>query len=244
MTDIVDPQELEGLRVAFLIADGVSLVELEEPRRILEAAGAHVELVAPRYGEVHTMDHLDKAGTVPVDRALLDADPQRYDALVLPGGVANADHLRRDPDAVAFVAGFPTLGRPVAAICHAPWLLVEAGVARGRTLTSCASLKTDIRNAGGAWVDEPVHVDDGLITSRELQRTRAASRSRPAAGGVCHAVRAARRGALARRASPPSASVRVPDGLVRKLTRHPAGAMIRGDPGEPVRRTVVGRGES
>lgn len=190
MTDVVDSQQLEGCTVAFLIADGVSLIELEEPRSMLEAAGARVELVASRYGEVHTMDHLDKAGTVPVDRALLDADPGHYDALVLPGGVAGADHLRRDPDAVAFVAAFPAQGRPVAAICHAPWLLVEAGVVRGRTLTSWPSLKTDIRNAGGTWVDEPVHVDDGLITSRGPKDLPAFCAALAAAlGEVRHAVR-------------------------------------------------------
>jgi protease I len=166
MTAVVDSQQLTGRAVAFLIADGVSLIELEEPHRMLEAAGARVELVAPHYGEVLAMDYLEKAGTVPVDRALLDADPTRYDALVLPGGVANADHLRRDPDAVAFVAAFPAQARSVAAICHAPWLLVEAGMVRGRTLTSWPSLKTDIRNAGGVWVDEPVHVDGRFITSR------------------------------------------------------------------------------
>jgi protease I len=166
MTGIVDSQQLTGRAVAFLIADGVSLIELEEPHRMLEAAGARVELVAPHYGEVLAMDYLEKAGTVPVDRALLDADATRYDALVLPGGVANADHLRRDPDAVAFVAAFPAQARSVAAICHAPWLLVEAGMVQGRTLTSWPSLKTDIRNAGGVWVDEPVHVDERFITSR------------------------------------------------------------------------------
>jgi len=162
----IDSQQLTGRTVAFLIADGVSLIELEEPHSVLEAAGARVELVAQHYGEVHAMDYLEKAGTVPVDRALLDADPARYDALVLPGGVANADHLRRDSDAVAFVAAFPEQGRSVAAICHAPWLLVEAGVVQGRTLTSWPSLKTDIRNAGGVWVDVPVHVDERFITSR------------------------------------------------------------------------------
>jgi protease I len=166
MTGIVDPQQLNGHTVAFLIADGVSLIELEEPHAMLEAAGARVELVAPHYGEVHAMDYLENAGTVPVDRALVDADPTRYDALVLPGGVANADNLRRDPDAVAFVAAFPAQACSVAAICHAPWLLVEAGVVQGRTLTSWPSLKTDIRNAGGVWVDEPVHVDERFITSR------------------------------------------------------------------------------
>jgi protease I len=166
MTDNVDLQQLKGRSVAFLMADGVSLIELEEPHCMLEASGARVELVAPHYGEVHAMDYLDKAGTVPVDRALVDADPGRYDALVLPGGVASADHLRRDPDAVAFVAAFPAQGCSVAAICHAPWLLVEAGIAQGRTLTSWPSLRTDIRNAGGIWVDEPVHVDERLITGR------------------------------------------------------------------------------
>jgi protease I len=166
MTGIVDSQQLDGHTVAFLIADGVSLIELEEPHCMLEAAGARVELVAPHYGEVHAMDYLEKAGTVPVDRALVDADPAHYDALVIPGGVANADNLRRDPDAVAFVAAFPAQDRSVAAICHGPWLLVEAGVVQGRTLTSWPSLKTDIRNAGGVWVDEPVHVEGRLITSR------------------------------------------------------------------------------
>lgn len=150
-----------------LIADGSSRIELEEPRRALEAAGARVELVAPRHGEVHVMDHLEKAGTVPVDRALIDADPARYAALVLPGGVAGTDHLRRDPDAVALIADFVAQGRLVAAICHAPWLLIEAGLIRGRTLTSWPSLRTDILNAGGRWVDEEVHREGDVITSRK-----------------------------------------------------------------------------
>jgi protease I len=184
MTETPEPHELAGRTVAFLIADGASRVELEEPHELLEAGGARVEIVAPRYGEVHVMDRLDKAGTVPVDRSLLDADASRYDALVLPGGVAGVDHLRRDPGAVAFVAACRERGIPIAAICHAPWLLVEAGAVAGRTLTSWPSLRTDIRNAGGAWVDEPVWVEDGLVTSRGPRELL----------GFCDALLAAMRG--------------------------------------------------
>lgn len=158
--------QLEGKRVAVLVADGVELSTLTEPRRALEASGARVDLVAPRRGEVWTMEHLERSGTVPVDFSLVDAEPGRFDALVLPGGVANVDHLRRDPDAVAFVDAFVSARRPVGTIGHAPWLLVEADRARGRTLAAWPSLQTDIGNADGTWVDEQVHVDDALITCR------------------------------------------------------------------------------
>jgi protease I len=162
---------LKGKKVAILVAnEGIEQVELTEPRKALEAAGATVELLAPQAGEAQTFNHLDKADRFPVDRAVGDADASGYDGLMLPGGVANPDNLRTHPEAVAFVRAFFDAGKPVAAICHAPWTLVEAGVVQGRTLTSWPSLQTDIRNAGGTWVDEEVVVDAGpstLVTSRK-----------------------------------------------------------------------------
>jgi protease I len=159
---------LDGKKVAFLVAnEGVEQVELEAPWEALREAGAETELIAPDPGEVQAFEHLDKGETFPVDRTVADADPDDYGGLVLPGGVANPDRLRTDEDAVAFARAFFEAGKPVAAICHAPWTLVEAGVVDGRTLTSWPSLKTDIRNAGGNWVDEEVHVDGGLVTSRK-----------------------------------------------------------------------------
>jgi protease I len=159
---------LDGKRAAFLVAnEGVEQVELERPWEAVREAGAETDLIAPESGEVQAFDHLDKADTFPVDRTVADADPDDYDALVLPGGVANPDILRTSEDAVAFTRAFFEAGKPVAAICHGPWTLVEAGVVEGRTLTSWPSLKTDIRNAGGIWVDEEVHVDAGLVTSRK-----------------------------------------------------------------------------
>ncbi len=155
-------------KVAVLVAnEGIEQVELTEPWLALEKAGAEPELVAPKAGRAQAMNHLDKAETFPVDRVVSEADPDDYVALMLPGGVANPDALRTDPDAVAFARSFFEAGKPVAAICHAPWTLVEADVVRGRTLTSWPSLRTDIRNAGGTWVDEQVHNDHGLVTSRE-----------------------------------------------------------------------------
>jgi len=157
---------LDG-RVAVLVAnEGIEQVELTEPWKALESAGARPELIAPKSGSVQAFNHLDKADTFPVDRTVSEADPADYIGLVLPGGVANPDALRMDKDAVAFVQAFVAAGKPVAAICHAPWTLVEADVVRGRTLTSWPSLQTDIRNAGGTWVDEEVHNDRGLVTSR------------------------------------------------------------------------------
>ena len=160
--------EITGKRVAFLVAnEGIEQVELTEPWKAVEAAGGRPELIAPEPGSAQAFNHLDKADTYEVDETVSDADAADYDALVLPGGVANPDTLRTDPAAVEFARSFFAAGKPVAAICHAPWTLIEAGVVDGRTLTSWPSLQTDIRNAGGNWVDEPVHVDAGLVTSRK-----------------------------------------------------------------------------
>jgi protease I len=153
-------------RVAFLAADGVERVEVTKPREPLEAAGARVELVAPRPGEVRAFDHLDPAGTVPVDRSLRDADPGRYVALVLPGGVACANHLRRDPAAVGFVRGVIDLGSPLAAFSYALWLLIEAHAIRGRSVTGPPSIRTDVENAGASWVSEVAYIDGELLTCR------------------------------------------------------------------------------
>lgn len=160
--------ELEGKRIAFLVAnEGVEQVELTEPWNAAKDAGATVELVAPDEGRVQAFNHLDKADRFDVDVTVSAADAADYDGLVLPGGVANPDNLRLDEDAVSFARSFFEAGKPVAAICHAPWTLVEAGVVKGRTLTSWPSLRTDIENAGGTWVDEEVHVDSGFVTSRK-----------------------------------------------------------------------------
>jgi protease I len=159
---------LKGKKVAILVAnEGTEQVELIEPRKALEEAGATVELLAPESGEAQAFNHLDKADSFPVDRPVGDASPGDYDALMLPGGVANPDNLRTHPEAVSFVRGFFDAGKPVAAICHAPWTLVEADVVRGRTITSWPSLQTDVRNAGATWVDQEVVVDEGLVTSRK-----------------------------------------------------------------------------
>jgi protease I len=159
--------KLEGKRIAFVVApEGVEQVELTEPWKAVESAGGKPELVSTEPGEIQAFNHLDKADTFPVDRTVGDASPSDYDGLVLPGGVANPDFLRMDGRAVAFIRGFFTEGKPVGVICHGPWTLVEADVLRGRTITSWPSLKTDIRNAGGDWVDEEVVVDGGLVSSR------------------------------------------------------------------------------
>src|SRR5437763_8292932 len=160
--------DLKGKKIAILTAnEGVGQVELVEPRKALGDAGGTVDHVATEKGEVQLFDHLDKADTVKADKATADASADDYDALMLPGGVANPDNLRTDEDAVRFVQGFVNAGKPIAAICHAPWTLVEADAVRGRKLTSFPSIKTDIRNAGGEWVDEEVVVDQGLVTSRK-----------------------------------------------------------------------------
>jgi protease I len=159
--------ELQGKKVAFLVAnEGIEQVELTEPRKALEGAGAETVLIAPEAGEAQAFNHLDKADAFPVDVTTADADAAQYDGLVLPGGVANPDNLRTDDAAVGFVRAFFDAGKPVAAICHAPWTLIEADVVEGRKLTSWPSLQTDLRNAGAEWVDEEVVVDSGLVTSR------------------------------------------------------------------------------
>src|SRR3954452_11444882 len=158
--------ELKGKKIAFLAAEGVEQVELTEPWKAVEQAGGSPELLSVDEGEVQAFNHLDKADTFPVDRTAKDADASDYDGLVLPGGVANLDFLRTDEDAVGFVRAFFEQAKPVAAICHGPWTLIEAGVVRGRTLTSWPSLQTDLRNAGAQWVDDEVVVDQGLVTSR------------------------------------------------------------------------------
>ncbi|HKG03990.1 MAG TPA: type 1 glutamine amidotransferase domain-containing protein [Conexibacter sp.] len=158
---------LKGKRIAFLAADGVEQVELERPWAAVREAGADVDLVSVEDGEVQAFNHLDKGDTFPVDRTVGDARAEDYDGLVLPGGVANPDFLRTDEHAVGFARAFFEQDKPVAVICHGPWTLVEAGVLRGRTITSWPSLRTDIRNAGATWVDEQVHVDNGLVSSRK-----------------------------------------------------------------------------
>lgn len=160
-------QELQGKRVAILVADGFEQVELTEPKKALEQAGAKTDVVSPAQGQVQGWNHDAKADKFPVDVPLAQAKPDQYDGLVLPGGVHNPDVLRTLPEAVQFVKSFFDQNKPVAAICHGPWTLVEAGVVKGRRLTSWPSLKTDIKNAGGEWVDEEVVTQNGLVTSRK-----------------------------------------------------------------------------
>ncbi|MFS8478092.1 MAG: type 1 glutamine amidotransferase domain-containing protein [Micromonosporaceae bacterium] len=158
---------LEGRRIAFLATDGVEEIEYTESRAAAERAGARVELVSIKPGSIQSMKHdIEMSKTYPVDRVVPEVSPDDYDALVLPGGAVNPDRLRINPDAVRFVRGFFEEMKPVAAICHGPWMLVEADVVQGRTVTSYPSLRTDLMNAGALWVDEEVHVDSGLVTSR------------------------------------------------------------------------------
>ena len=159
-------KSLQGKRIAFLATDGVEEVELTEPAKAVREAGAEVDLVALRPGSIQAFNHLDKSSTYDVDVTVADAEPKRYDGLVLPGGVANPDELRTDPVAVRFVRSFFDAGKPVGVICHGPWTLIEAGVVQGRTITSWPSLRTDLKNAGANWVDAEVHVDNGLVSSR------------------------------------------------------------------------------
>ncbi len=159
--------KLEGKTIAFLATEGVEQVELTDPWKAVQDAGGTAELISLAAGDVQAFNHLDKADTFPVDHTAGEADASRYDGLVLPGGVANPDQLRVDEDAVAFVRAFFDEAKPVAVICHGPWPLIDAGVVNGRTLTSWPSLKTDLRNAGANWVDEQVHVDEGLVSSRK-----------------------------------------------------------------------------
>lgn len=159
--------ELQGRKVAFLVTDGVEQVELTAPWQAIGDAGAERHLVSLKPGKIQAVnDDTEKGDTFPVDRVVKDVSADEYDALVLPGGVANPDALRMDKDAVRFVKEFFVAGKPVGAICHGPWTIVEADMARGRTMTSWPSLQTDIRNAGGTWVDKEVQTDNGLVTSR------------------------------------------------------------------------------
>lgn len=169
---------LDGKKVAFAVAqEGIEQVELTEPWKAVQEAGGTPVLLAPESGSVQAFDHLDKADTFDVDATFGDASVDDYDALVLPGGVANPDALRTEEAAVAFIKGFVDSGKTVAAICHAPWTLVEADVVRGRRLTSWPSLRTDLRNAGAEWVDEEVVVDGNLVTSRKPDDIPAFSRT-------------------------------------------------------------------
>lgn len=159
-------QQLNGKRIAALFTDGVEQVEFTDTARALRGAGATVTVVSPHANEVKAWNHTGWGDTIPVDQTLDEADAADFDALLLPGGVMNPDTLRTIPAAVNFVASMFADGKPIAAICHGPWMLVETGITRGRTLTSWPSLQTDIRNSGGTWVDQEVVHDDGIVTSR------------------------------------------------------------------------------
>jgi len=160
-------KELQGKRIAFLATDGVEQVELTEPWKAVQKAGAEPVLVSPKNDEILGLKHIDKGDTFEVGMPASKAKADEFDGLVLPGGVVNADDLRTDPGAVRFVRAFFDAGKPVGVICHGPWILIEAGAAQGRTLTSWPSLQTDLGNAGATWVDEEVHVDNGLVSSRK-----------------------------------------------------------------------------
>jgi protease I len=158
---------LDGMKVAILVAEGFEQVELTEPKKALDEAGAQTRIVSPAKGEVQGWNHFDKADKFKVDVPLEQADAGNFDALLLPGGVANPDQLRIITKAVQFVRDFFDAGKPVAVICHGPWTLIDAGVAKGRTITSWPSLKADLSNAGAKWVDQEVVVDNGLVSSRK-----------------------------------------------------------------------------
>ena len=160
-------ENLDDVRVAILITDGFEQAEMVEPRKALDRAGARTTIVSPKDGSVRGWSHTDWGDDFLVDQVLDQADPDEYDALLIPGGVINPDKLRTNPDAVAFVRSFFDEGKPVAAICHGPWMVIEAGAARGRKIASWPSLRTDLRNAGAEWVDEEVVVDRNLVTSRK-----------------------------------------------------------------------------
>ncbi|THD65094.1 type 1 glutamine amidotransferase domain-containing protein [Phenylobacterium sp.] len=161
------PNELRGKRVAVLATDGFEQSELEKPVEALKAAGAEVEVVAPKGGQIQGYEHNDKGRMVAVDRELARAAPEDYDSIVLPGGVMNPDALRLEPKAIAFVRAFAEAGKPIAAICHGPWTLINAEAVEGKRMTSWPSLEADLKNAGAEWVDEEVVVDEGLVTSRK-----------------------------------------------------------------------------
>ena len=160
-------KKLAGKKVAILVADGFEQVEMTKPREALEEAGAETKIVSVRGGQVQGMNHADKGDKFDVDLTLDDARPEDFDALMIPGGLMNPDQLRSTAEALQFTRHFFEEGKPVAAICHGPWVLIDAGVVRGRTLTSWPAIKSDVRNAGGHWIDEEVVVDNGLVTSRK-----------------------------------------------------------------------------
>lgn len=195
--------ELDGKRVAILAPDGVEQIELSDPRRALQEAGATVEVIAPHGGEIQGYEHREKGAGLRVDATLEETKASRYDALILPGGVVNADHLRLEKRAVAFVREMVASGKPVAVICHGAWALVEADAVRGLTLTSYPSLKTDIRNAGGSWVDREVVVDSGIVSSRRPDDLPAFDRAMVAeiAKGICYRRPQVERGKGAERAA-------------------------------------------
>jgi protease I len=160
-------QKLQGKKIAILATDGVEQVELTDPREALDDAGAETVLIGLAEGQIQGFNHLDHADTFEVDKTVKDVSADDFDGVFIPGGVANGDFLRADEDACAFVAAIAAAKKPIASICHGPWILVETGIVKGRTITSWPSLKTDVENAGGTWVDEEVHVDAGLTTSRK-----------------------------------------------------------------------------
>ena len=159
--------KLKGKKVAILVADGFEQVEMTKPREALDEAGAETKIVSPKSGQIQGMHHADKGEKFDVDLTLEEARPEDFDALMIPGGLMNPDQLRSTPEALEFTRHFFREGKPVAAICHGPWVLIDAGAVRGRTLTSWPAIKTDVRNAGGNWVNEEVVVDNGLVTSRK-----------------------------------------------------------------------------
>src|ERR1700730_1437029 len=159
--------KLSGKKIAVLAADGFEEVELTKPRKALDDAGAKTSVISIKSGKIQGMNHADKGETVDVDQTLAEAKPENFDALMIPGGLMNPDALRSNDDALEFVRHFFREGKPVAAICHAPWVLIDAGIDRSRTLTSWPAIKTEVRNAGGNWVDQEVVVDNGLVTSRK-----------------------------------------------------------------------------
>jgi protease I len=159
--------QLKEKKVAILAADGFEQAELEEPMKALKDAGATVSIVSPKSGQIQGMNHADKGDKFDVDLKLDDAKPDDFDAVLVPGGLMNPDELRSTPKAVSFVRSFAEAGKPIAAICHGPWVLIEAGLVKGRKLTSWPAIQSDIKNAGGDWVDEEVVVDNGLVTSRK-----------------------------------------------------------------------------
>lgn len=160
-------RQLDGKKVAILVTDGFEQVEMTKPREALDQAGAETKIVSLKSGKIQGMHHADKGDKFDVDLTLDEARPEEFDALMIPGGLMNPDSLRSNVDALEFTRHFFREGKPVAAICHGPWVLIDAGVVRGRILTSWPAIKTDVKNAGGKWINEEVVVDNGLVTSRK-----------------------------------------------------------------------------